>query len=445
MSQTREYYIKNVEVLTADELEKGIRNGIVEFDDLQKSGSFSIQKQKQVRIIQKRSQEEYSEFNRCSVIDDFQEFIKRNPESNFREDAEAKIKDIVQQQKYEQERMLEEIKNDINGYKPDELLKLIGEEALRNLCSHLDLNYDTVINFDESPLTFNDIPETSDDVPNGFTDIFLWGIPSSGKTTALSAILRTMKDKYSISSPRINTKFGSSYRDSLINIYKNGNTAYLPAATNRDRTQYMPFLLKRRKDNENKYRKTSFFELSGEVFKYFYEIINNVQVLNNEDRMDVIKAFLTLDLLLESNNQKIHFFLIDYNKETKGSHDNNNLSQENYLNAAAEYFRDKNNIFKYKTDAVYVILTKADEIKADDKTNFASQFLTENFGNFMDVLSTMCKENSIEFGVKIFSIGDVYFKGICKLNYKYSENIIDELLKRIRPENTSFWRNLFRR
>ncbi len=444
MSKTKEYYIKNVEVLTADELEKGIRNGVVEFDDLQKSGSFSIQKQKQVRIIQKKSQEEFNEFISCSVINDFREFINRNPESNYRESAEAKINDIIQLQNYEQQKMLEVIKNDINGYKPDELIDLIGKEALKDLCNQLDIDYDIVINFDESPLTFNDIPQTSNEVPTGFTDIFLWGIPSSGKTTALSAILRTMKDKYSISSPSLNTKFGSSYRDSLINIYKNGNTAYLPAATAKDRTQYMPFLLKNRKENESKYRKTSFFELSGEVFKYFYELENNVEVLDIQARLDVEKAFVTLDLLLESNNQKIHFFLIDYNKETKGSHDNNNLSQENYLNAAAEYFRDNNDIFKRKTDAVYVILTKADEIKADDKANFASKFLTDHFGNFMDVLSSMCEKNSVEFGVKIFSIGDVYFKGICKLNYKYSENIINELLKRIRPENKSFWRNFLR-
>ncbi len=332
----------------------------------------------------------------------------------------------------------------INDYKPDELINELGEDIVRDLCTDLGIDYQVVLSYDEPELKFNDIPQTVDDIPTGYTDVFFWGIPSSGKTCALATILRTMKDKYTITSPSLEKKFGATYRDSLINIFNN-QTAYLPAATQKDRTQYMPLLLKRR--NEDKYRQISFFELSGEVFKYFHELENNSNILADDDRGNIEKAFETLDILLRSKNQKIHFFFIDYQQETKGVRDKHNLTQENYLNAAATYFRDREDIFKKKTDAVYVVVTKSDQIKSDNestshlngeiRTQLAGRFLSENFGNFMDVIKHRCKKDSVDFNVKIFSIGDVYFKSICKINYYYATNIVEDLLKKVRPAGES--------
>jgi hypothetical protein len=302
---------------------------------------------------------------------------------------------------------------------------------LQELCEQLGIDYNVVVNYDEPELRFNDTPKDPKDIPPGHTDVFFWGIPSSGKTCALSVILRTMKDKYTITNPSIETKFGATYRDSLVNLFNSKGTGYLPAATQKDRTQYMPFLLKRR--NESNYRQVSFFELSGEVFKYFYELEHRSEILEEGDRGNVKNAFETLNLLLNSNNQKIHFFFIDYKQETKGIRDKHNLTQENYLNAAATYFRDKNDIFKKKTDAVFVIVTKADEIKEENKSELAKRFLSDNFGSFMDVIKNRCKEDRVDFNVAMFSIGDVYFKGICKINYSYAENIIEKLLEKIKP------------
>ena len=64
----------------------------------------------------------------------------------------------------------------------------------------------------------------------------------------------------------------------------------------------------KKKRVEDKYRQISFFELSGEVFKYFYEITNNSTVLKEEDRKNVENSFRTLNLLLNSKNQKIYIW-----------------------------------------------------------------------------------------------------------------------------------------
>ena len=430
--------------VTADIIADSIRSGILSFEDALNTGEFERTKQKAVKDLLLMYQKEDNDFQSSNTLQHLREFRNNYPNSKYKDQVDKKIRDLESEEREKQRQRFESIKKNINDYKPDELINELGENILRDLCSDLGIDYNVVINYDEPELNFNEIPQTVDDIPTGYTDVFFWGIPSSGKTCALSAILYTMKDKYTITSPSIEKKFGATYRDSLINIFKN-QTAYLPAATQKDRTQYMPLLLKKR--NEDKYRQISFFELSGEVFKYFYELENNCNILDEVDRSNVESAFKTLNLLLSSKNQKIHFFFIDYQQETKGIRDKHNLTQENYLNAAATYFRDREDIFKKKTDAVYVVVTKSDQIKSDNentnnlngekRTQLAGRFLSENFGNFMDVIKHRCKKDSVDFNVKIFSIGDVYFKSICKINYFYATNIVEDLLKKVNPAGES--------
>jgi hypothetical protein len=90
---------------------------------------------------------------------------------------------------------------------------------------------------------------------------------------------------------------------------------------------------------------------------------------------------------------------------------------------------------------VFIIVTKSDEIKSDNKIESAKEFLNEHFGSFIDVLKNQCKRNSVDFKIKIFSIGDVYFRQVCKINRNYSKDIIDDLLVRIKPVRNSWWRN----
>lgn len=331
--------------------------------------------------------------------------------------------------------------SEIDDNKLKELLTLRGYDQR-------GVTIEKVRKYIEPKLTISDVPKNEWDVPEGYTDVFFWGIPSSGKTCALSAILSTIKKEYMMEAPECRIKFGATYRDTLINIFRK-DIGYLPGRTNTDTTQYMPFLFYR--SPKDKKRKISFFELSGEVFKYFYEKANGkgIEDIDGYDREEVEKAFNTLDILLKSNNQKIHFFFIDYNQESKYAGHNGQLTQANYLEAASTYFRDATdvngkrvNIFQRKTDAVYVVVTKSDEMKDemkdDDENDGAKKFLKENFGTFMGVLQRQCEDNNVLFTVKRFSIGDVIFKKICIINRDYSRDIIEELLDRVKPINTSW-------
>jgi hypothetical protein len=447
MEKNRDFYIKNVSHLSVQDIVDGIRRieGIKEkqdfFESLRATGEFVNIKQKEVKAKLAIFEEEDNAFNAATTLGQLRDFLRRFPQSGYSVKVREKITQKENTEKEAQRSRINHVRRNINDYTPDEVKGEFGDDFLRDLCEDLDIEYNVVDNYDEPQLNFNDIPQTESDVPTGYTDVFFWGIPSSGKTCALATILRTIRDKYTMTSPTTETKFGATYRDSLVNIF-NKNTGYLPAATQKDRTQYMPFLLKKRE--EKNYRQISFFELSGEVFKYFYELDNGSNILEEDDRNHVESAFRTLNLLLNSKNQKIHFFFIDYNQETKGTKDKHNLTQENYLASAASYFRDKNNIFKKRTDAVYVVVTKADEIKGEKKTELAKQFLAENFGAFMDAIKHRCKKDSVDFNVKIFSIGDVFFKRICKINYTYAENFVEDLLKKVKPINDTWFGNILR-
>ncbi len=404
----------------------------------QAGGWDSAEKRNNVKsLLKKKDDDAYNVAVSANTVNEFKRYLLFSPNINHRNEAESKMQKIQNienaeiQKLKERERMLLEIKENINNYTLDEIIKNLGSEVLDDLCNELGIDAQMIKGFKEPTLEFNDIPKSESDIPAGYTDVFFWGIPSSGKTCALAAILSTIKKDFSMEAPDCNTKFGTTYRDSLINIFDR-NYGYLPDRTNKDRTQYMPFLFFRR--GEKNKRKISFFELSGEVVEHFYNAVNEPNKLINDDsKEDIEKSFQTLELLLKSDNQKIHYFFIDYIKETKHTNYNDKRTQSNYLEAAVTYFRDNSEIFKKRTDAVYVIVTKSDEIKGADRTTIAKSFLSEYFGSFMDVLKNQCDEHSVDFKVKLFSIGDVYFKKICIINRAYSTDIINDLLERVKP------------
>ena len=426
--------------VTAEDVVKAIRTNIVTFEELQKTENFPRDKQKRVKEILASYEAEENAFNSADTLSEWEDFLRIYPNSDRVPAAEDRLNQIKEEQREAAQRRYDEIKRNINEYTPDELIDEFGEGFLRDLCSNLQIDYDTVVNYEEPKLYFNFIPKDADDIPFGYTDVFFWGIPTSGKTCALAAIFHTIKNKYIIEDAKPEDfknktkRLGGTYRDSLTNeIFKKDKIGYLPLGTLEIDTQYMPFLLRRR--NEKYPRKISFFELSGEVFRHFYEITNDRMISSDGARA----TFDALKLLLDSKNQKIHFFFVDYNQETKGSKDRHGLTQENYLDAAATYFRDIDDIFKKRTDAVYVVVTKSDEIKSGDRNQVAKQFLEENFGSFMDIMKKRCKDDNVSFGVKMFSIGDVYFKRICRLNPKYAEDIIEVLLDTVKPYKKDNW------
>ncbi|MBK6571871.1 MAG: hypothetical protein IPG21_05290 [Saprospiraceae bacterium] len=274
--------------------------------------------------------------------------------------------------------------------------------------------------------------ETPNSIPEGYTEVYFWGNPGSGKTCALAAVLSTA---YKMGYLEIAQGPGYDYMLKLKNIFSNP-ISLLPAASPTDTTQYLPFVLK--KPNETKSRSVSLIELSGEIFQCFLYKNANRPLPSDQH----IATFNSLIRFLNGNNRKIHFFFVDYNVENVP--DSSGYTQADYLNSAATFFNDKeNNLFSKSTDAIYIVLTKSDLMKCEkgERVNQMKEYLqNNNYAALVNSLRSRCSENSIN-GNRIlgttFALGKVYFQQMCEFESETSENIIDILMRRIPPKTQS--------
>jgi outer membrane protein assembly factor BamD (BamD/ComL family) len=381
------------------------------------------------QLISDKEEDAWRDAYEENTIDALKNFIDKYQTSKYRSQADRLITHKI-----------------IKEYAPDMVLDEFGESFLRKLCRDNGLDFERVRGYDEPELGNGLMPKSVNEIPSEHIDVFFWGIPSSGKTCALAAILNAMETYYVVDDPEIDTQYGASYRRSLSGLLRH-ETGYLPAATYVDRTQYMPFRLK--KEVKDDYRDISFFELSGEVFQHFYDIVYHgapTQYIPRSDEGERTGtqerehkkryAFNSLLMFLKSKNKKIHFFFIDYNQAVQKKR-GNDLDQKDYLAAATTYFSKFNDIFANDTLAAYIIVTKADQIKAnndEERLNLARQFLYRHFKAFVGVIQTLCDRHNVVYGEKIFSVGDVFFYKICKTNPQYSIDIVETLLDMIKPK-----------
>jgi hypothetical protein len=441
-----EDYLNRLINSTATEIANEIRAGSVTFEELQETGEFVPNKQREVKLLLKNGKEEDDAFKVASTIDDFKNFLIYYPNSIRKAEVQQKIDELNYLHEQKTIEKLDFYKNNPNALgMEDDPIKELGEQNVRYLCEHYGIDYRIVQNFKYAALeaNFNDIPRAKEQIPEGYTDVYFWGTSSSGKTCALAAILSTMNKKYNVVDPD-NCTIGISYRSDLTRVFKH-NVACLPNRTPEESTQYMPFYFK--KSTDKKYKLVSFFELSGELFKYFYEVISGVKRLNNDEaESKILDAFRTVELLIASPNPKLHFFFIDYEAEMKESEFNQNISQADYLEKATTFFKQKHQIFSKKSKGVYIVITKADKIPGEtlvEKKLEAIRFLDEHYRNFRELLKNQSNKYGMDSDIFLFSIGDVYFNRICKINREYSDAIIQKIDSQVKiPDSSVFSRFL---
>jgi len=269
--------------------------------------------------------------------------------------------------------------------------------------------------------------------------VYFWGYKGSGKTCGLGAILHMAEKKGYLN---LAAGSGNRYATQLKNIFSDDNIAndFLPAPSPVETTQYLPFTLK--SPNERKSRSISLIELSGEVFLCFAHKIANQPFPTQSHE----NTFNSLNAFLKSNNRKVHFFFIDYDRENRP--DDDGMKQSDYLAAASTYFKN-NDVFNKTTDAVYVILTKSDlliddsgiPIPEDERMKYAIDHLKgHNYQSFVNTLKATCKKLSINGGkltVEPFSLGKVYFRDICNFEGTSASNLVEILMQRIAGKKRS--------
>ncbi len=270
------------------------------------------------------------------------------------------------------------------------------------------------------------------------TEVYFWGIPFSGKTCALGAILSAAKNGLAARSMiPDNSCQGFGYMNRLSTIFSPGRICRLPGGTPVTSTYEMRFDLE---DQEHKIHHVACIDLAGELFTCMF-----MKDAGEQMRDDQKQALETLhNILLEnrSNNRKIHFFVIEYGAEKRIY---NGLPQAEYLNSAAAHLNSIG-LFDSNTDAIYVLISKVDNASYEGSLEeHLLKYMTKNYLGFYNNLLLICKEHGINKGrVKIvpFSIGNVCFKDYCQFDATSATKMVDLLVRYSCFEKQGFWQKI---
>ncbi len=270
------------------------------------------------------------------------------------------------------------------------------------------------------------------------TEVYFWGIPFSGKTCALGAILSASKNGLAARSMiPDNSCQGFGYMNRLSTIFSPGRICRLPGGTPVTSTYEMRFDLE---DQEHKIHHVACIDLAGELFTCMFMKDAGEQM--REDQKQALETLHNILLENRSNNRKIHFFVIEYGAEKRIY---NGLPQAEYLNSAAAHLNSIG-LFDSNTDAIYVLISKVDNASYEGSLEeHLLKYMTKNYLGFYNNLLLICKEHGINKGrVKIvpFSIGNVCFKDYCQFDATSATKMVDLLVRYSCFEKQGFWQKI---
>lgn len=444
----KNYILSHIDDLSAEQLAGEIVQGNVTLEELRNTGNLDATKRNKINSLIKAkddADDKAWEIARYGNESSLRDYITKFPNGRHVAEARQEIDRLRNEKEanYAQKAgIIDKIKRNPNSYSPAEIEAYIANGTLTKgeLESDCGIPKSALDNLDQIVAPNLVLGKTPDSIPEGYTEVYFWGGTGSGKTCALGAVLRVAEEQGYL---RIATGPGYQYALQLKNIFSDDKEAndFLPPPTPVENNQYLPFSLKKPKEKNS--RSVSLIELSGEIFKCFFNKNAGIP-FPTQSHAD---TFNSLSSFLKSDNRKLHFFFVDYDRENKP--DAQGLTQSDYLNAAATYFMN-NKVFDKTTDAIYVVVTKSDLfidkdgnaiIGDDEKIKYAINYLRQkNYSSFINSLKENCERYSINGGIlKVlpFSLGKVYFKQICNFDGIEASHIVDILIERIKCSRKS--------
>lgn len=358
------------------------------------------------------------------------------------------IKGKLDKKKISLDELLNIVKQDNNFLRASVLKELINEGYLQ----YIDL---TKIGIDErfvkqlakgTPVASFKLSSPLEKINKVSTEVYFWGIPSSGKSCALGAILSVANNgKIARSMAKDNDCQGYGYMTRLASLFKSDEkVGILPEGTSIFSTYEMGFDLE---DENGALHPITCIDLAGELVRCMYKSDAKEEMSNDE-----VNALNTLKNILIANrtvNRKIHFFVLEYGGENRTYE---GLSQTQYLDGALQYIR-RTKIFEKETDAIYLMLTKVDKVgkKGDELVKILTKYIEDNYLGFYQGLESICKQYEINGG-KVeripFSLGQVCFQDFCLFEEAPAANVVKKLLMRCKGfKNGKFQKglNVFKR
>lgn len=274
------------------------------------------------------------------------------------------------------------------------------------------------------------------------TEVYFWGIPSSGKTCALGAIL-SMAESGRVAKTMIknNNCQGYGYMTRLSALFGSNNTVCkLPASTSIYATYEMGCSLV---DDKDKSHPLTFIDLAGELIRCMYK--SDAKEPLSQDEIDSLDTLTSILIDNRTQNRKIHFFVLEYGADDRKYE---GLTQKAYLDGALRYI-DRTGIFKKETDAIYLMITKVDKAKARGSQlgDILKEYINGSYKSFYNGLKKICKDSEINGGevpILPFSLGQVCFQDYCLFDENAASNIVRILIDRSKGFGTGKWSIFFK-
>lgn len=270
-------------------------------------------------------------------------------------------------------------------------------------------------------------PKKLDKINKLSTEVYFWGIPSSGKSCALGAILSVASNGHVAKSmSQDNDCQGYGYMTRLAALFKSGSSVCtLPEGTSIYSTYEMGFDLE---DQNGAVHPFTCIDLAGELVRCMYKSDAGEDL--KEDEVEALDTLTNVLIDNRSRNRKIHFFVLEYGAEDRLYE---GLTQSVYLDSALRYI-ERFGIFKNDTDAIYLMITKVDKAHAGkgQLPSILREYISNVYGGFYNGLVKICRDCEINKGnVEIvpFSLGDVCFQDYCLFDNRAAANVVRMLIE----------------
>lgn len=260
------------------------------------------------------------------------------------------------------------------------------------------------------------------------TEVYFWGIPSSGKSCALGAILSVANNgTVAKSMAKDSNCQGYGYMTRLAQLFKaDGNVGTLPPGTPTTSTFEMAFDLE---DEKGVIHPITCIDLAGELVRCMYKYDAGEEM--TEEEMEALDTLTNVLIDNRTVNRKMHFFVLEYGGEDRTYE---GLSQTEYLDAALRYI-ERTKIFEKETDAIYLMLTKVDKtgVLGEELVKVLTEYIEKNYLGFFNGLERICRSCEINGG-KVeripFSLGRVCFQDYCLFTEAPAANVVRKILTR---------------
>lgn len=512
--------LENVDMYSADELVKYIKDGTVTFDELcnDTDGAFAAHIRKEVKKKLEGSEEEdWQKAMNSRSMESLEAYLSAYPTGNHREEARALIRSIQNQESVatsisawedvdknsidslqefcpnnpgdvhvrEARKLINKLqKDELIGFDIESLISRIKNiQADRSVLNADDEIFKTIENYynrkkisesdilamiredhnvlrasvinkliEEGFIGYADlqksgikdkfishlaegistqgfaIPEKLDRINKVSTEVYFWGIPSSGKSCALGAILSVAGNgTAAMSMKKDNDCQGYGYMTRLATLFdSHTKVCTLPEGTSIYSTYEMGFDLT---DNNNATHPLTCIDLAGELVRCMYKSDAGENLTEDEE-----EALDTLTRVLidnRSTNRKMHYFVLEYGADDRKYE---GLSQKVYLEGALRYI-ERTGIFKKDTDAIFLMITKVDKANTEQRplNQILQEYIQSHYLGFYNGLKKICKDCEINNGtldIVPFSLGEVCFQDYCLFNEAAAKQVVLKLIER---------------